>query len=211
MRALHLFIAKLLRVDINHLLGIIIAKVANLKKKIVMIGDPAVGKTSLINRFVSNVFGDEYLSTIGTKITKKIVKVPNTNRKKGLFGFKGPEMYEITFSIWDVAGQKTFISIKDSYYRGAKGAIIVCDLTRKETLKNMPKMVASLKKVAGDIPLVFCANKADLKDKREFQLRDVAKVALPHKAPYYLTSAKTGANVEKAFKDLGKAMVKEGN
>jgi len=185
------------------------SSIQEIKKKVVMVGDPAVGKTSLINRFVSSVFGDEYLSTIGTKITKKIVRVQNKNRKKGIFGFKGPEHYELNMSIWDVAGQKTFIKIADSYYRGAKGALVVCDLTRRESLDNLPKLIADVKRVAGPIPIVVCGNKSDLAGQLKFGSTEIARTALPHGATYYLTSAKTGANVERAFKDLAQAMVKD--
>ena len=86
--------------------------------KICIVGDPAVGKTSLIRRFVFDKYDDKYISTLGTKISKKDVLY---NDKK----------IEMTMMIWDVIGQQSFKSIHKSAFKGAKGAFIVCDLTRK--------------------------------------------------------------------------------
>ena len=94
-------------------------------KKIVVLGDPAVGKTSLIRRFVINAFDDKYLTTIGAKIVKKEVQLRSGGAKPDI---------DVTLMIWDVAGQKTLGNVKQAYYRGSEGAIIVCDITRRETL-----------------------------------------------------------------------------
>ena len=90
-------------------------------KKIVVLGDPAVGKTSLIRRFVINAFDDKYLTTIGAKIVKKEIQLRSGGAKPDI---------DVTLMIWDVAGQKTLGNVKQAYYRGSEGAMIVCDITR---------------------------------------------------------------------------------
>ena len=97
----------------------------SLKVKICLVGDSAVGKTSLIRRYVMDIFDDKYLSTLGTKVSKKQVIIKNEDREVAF-----------TFSIWDVLGQKDFKKIQNLAFRGSKGAMLVCDLTRKDTLEN---------------------------------------------------------------------------
>lgn len=179
-----------------------------LKKKICMIGAPAVGKTSLINRFVSNVFGDEYLSTVGTKITSTTIKIPPPKgyKPKGLFA-KPPKLFNFTFTIWDIAGQKSFYKIKDTYYRGAKGAFVVCDLTRKTTFDELPKMVSGLYKITGVIPIILIGNKDDLVGRFQVTPADLAKLAGNYKAPSFTSSAKTGKNVGVAFRKLAEMLI----
>ena len=84
-----------------------------IKRKICLLGTPGVGKTSLINRYVSNIFGDEYLSTIGTKVTKKSIYFPHPKpqKKKGIFGKKGPETIKLDLNIWAVEGKTYGIAV----------------------------------------------------------------------------------------------------
>ena len=168
-----------------------------LTKKISLLGDPAVGKTSLIQRFVYDAFDDRYLSTIGAKITKKTQtfmpdKYPNLSQDTNL-----------TFLIWDIAGQKAFKSVHQAYYRGSEGALIVCDITRRETLDNMLDWISELYKVVGNVPALILINKYDLKDQVSFGEKEINSVASQVRIPYYFTSAKTGHNVEAAFQTLG--------
>lgn len=168
-----------------------------LTKKISLLGDPAVGKTSLIQRFVYDAFDDRYLSTIGAKITKNtqaftLDKYPKLSQDTNL-----------TFLIWDIAGQKAFKSVHQAYYRGSEGALIVCDITRRETLDNMLEWISELYKVVGNVPALLLINKYDLKDQVSFGEQEINSVASQVRIPYYFTSAKTGHNVEAAFKTLG--------
>ena len=165
-------------------------------KKICMLGDPAVGKTSLIRKFVYDMFDDKYLVTLGAKVTKKVINFGNNGKN-----------YEIKLMIWDIAGQKTFGSIKSAYYRGAEGVLMVCDITRKETAINLETWVKSLFDVTKEIPIVFLANKSDLKDQAEFGNDEMSYIADYYKAPHFFTSAHTGQNVEKVFNMLGQKMV----
>jgi len=172
-----------------------------LKKKILLLGDGAVGKTSLIGRFVVDKYDDKYLMTLGTKVTKKDLQIKS--KKTG-------ETVDITLMIWDILGQKQFRKIQASAYQGAKGALIVSDITRKETLNSMREWRKSLYDVAGPVPVVFLANKSDLVDNYEFTEEDLKEICEKLKASYLLTSALSGLNVDKAFKRIARLIVKKG-
>ncbi|MEM2899448.1 MAG: Rab family GTPase [Thermoplasmata archaeon] len=151
-------------------------------RKVCMVGDPAVGKTSLIRRFVLDSFSDKYLATIGTKVTKKELKIGND---------------EIKLMIWDVLGQE-HTRLKSVYFKGAKGALIVCDLSREDTIDGLSEWTEKFYEVAGKVPVVFIGNKADLAHDDYFE----KKVPRIPNSLYLKTSAKTGENVEKAFRKL---------
>lgn len=174
--------------------------ITKLSKKICLLGNPAVGKTSLIRAFVYETFEDEYISTIGSKVSKKEVE---------FFDEEAKRYFEVSLIIWDIAGQQTFKHVKQAYYRGAKGAIVVADVTRVTTLQSIEDWIKSLTEVVGDVPLVILLNKTDLIDQIKFSLADVQDMALKYRAKSLLASAKTGKNVERAFLDLAKMMVSE--
>jgi small GTP-binding protein len=161
-----------------------------------MLGDPSVGKTSLIRRFVIDEFSDNYLSTIGTKVSEKELKM----KKDG---------QNIVFHlvIWDIAGQQSFTSVAPSLFKGCQGALIICDVTRKQTLDDLHNWIYNLEKTAGKVPYVVLVNKWDLSDRKAFELVDVERVAQGHESCCLHTSAKTGHNVEAAFKRLGEMML----
>ena len=169
--------------------------VQEFNKKIVLIGNPGVGKTSLIRRFVENSFSDKYIHTIGTKITKRVLEFPDLDSRAVLL-------------IWDIVGQKS-LALLDSYFRGAAGVLAVCDITRDETLKSLDDWVGNLHKVAGDVPVVLLGNKSDLGESALLDEQSCAIAARRFKAPYYMTSAKTGANVELAFNAIGRMVLGE--
>lgn len=164
-----------------------------MKVKVCFIGDAGVGKTSLIKRFVLDVFDDRYIATIGTKVTKKIVDVDGKTK--------------VMMLVWDIMGQKGFRELlREAYFFGAHGAIAVCDLTNKETLEELRYWIKALTDVAGDVPIVFAGNKADLENDRVIKEQDLQELATKYKAQAFLTSAKTGQNVETVFKALAEAM-----
>ncbi|HKZ23184.1 MAG TPA: Rab family GTPase [Thermoplasmata archaeon] len=177
------------------------------KKKVVLLGDSAVGKTSLIKRFVLDAFEDSYVATVGSKVTKKELAIPRPDKTVNL-----------TMMIWDLLGQEGYTSFHTWTFQGVYGAILVADLTRRETLDNLERYwIPALVRVADPVPLVFAANKADLSD-RAFDLEDVEAIAAKHNAGLYgvlpsglstcyATSAKTGENVERAFESLGHFML----
>ncbi|MFH0815351.1 MAG: Rab family GTPase [Methanobacteriota archaeon] len=161
--------------------------------KFALVGDPMVGKTSLVTRFVIDKYDDSYIQTIGAKVMKKIVKI-----KTGA----GTEV--VAMMVWDVMGQKHFKIIESVAFAHVKGALVVCDCTRKETLDNASYWVESLWKVSGEVPIIILGNKSDLEGEAAFDENDVAELAKKYQCGYHLTSAKTGANVELAFEQLAK-------
>jgi small GTP-binding protein len=169
-------------------------EVKSWKMKVCLIGDAAVGKTSLVHKFVLDKFDDAYIATLGTKTSKKSILISN-----------GSASYHLTLMIWDILGQKYFDSLQKVAYQGANGAFIVLDLTRKETLESFEQWLMSLYKVAGVIPIVVLGNKNDLTT--EFGEEEIKKLVADYGFPFFFTSAKTGDNVNIAFKTLGKSMI----
>ncbi len=108
--------------------------------------------------------------------------------------------------IWDILGQRTFPKLKESAYKGSNGAFVVLDLTKRDTLETFETWLLSLYKVSGEIPVIVLANKNDLKG--EFGKKEIEKLVEVYGFPFYLTSAKTGKNVNEAFHTLGKMMLK---
>src|SRR6058998_2041779 len=166
----------------------------HVKAKVCLVGDIAVGKTSLIKRFVLDAFDDRYIATIGTKVTKKTAAV--TWRGK-------PATMDIV--IWDIMGEKGFRQLlKESYFEGAHGVLAVCDLTRRDTLSDLYGWIDLVEANCTNAPFVFLGNKADLKAKVVVQEAELAAVAEPLNATWMLTSAKSGLGVEQAFEGLAR-------
>jgi small GTP-binding protein len=172
-----------------------------IQKKIILLGDGAVGKTSLIRRFVVDKFDDEYIVTIGSKITAKDLQM-NVNG----------EMVYLKLQIWDILGQKGYTKLHNSSFRGTDGVFFVADITRKETLQNLESYwIPEVLNIAGAVPFIIMANKSDLIRKAEFNENDLKQFTSKHKAPFYLTSAKNGENVKRAFEAIGRRMLKLGS
>ncbi|UCF08623.1 MAG: GTP-binding protein [Thermoplasmata archaeon] len=172
----------------------------NVRTKICLVGDGGVGKTSLIGRYVYDIFNDRYLPTIGTKVTRKelVLRYPTNNLQ-----------IKMDAMIWDIMGQKLFKSLlHESYFIGARGIIAVCDLTDKQTLLGLIDWVKSVNEVVGRVPLVVLANKSDLDYNIELSDDEIRAIAKHLKAPYIYTSARTGENVADAFVILAREMIK---
>lgn len=168
-------------------------------KKITLAGDGMVGKTSLIRRYVLEQFSDKYIVTIGTKVSKKDLKVKH-----------GGQDIDLTFMIWDIMGLTGYHSqLHKNNFKGAKGALVVADLTRLDTLISLGQWAQQIEDIAGDIPLIFLINKVDLREKAEFTEDDVLEEVKKHNAQHLFTSAKTGENVEKAFSLLAGKMLEQ--
>ena len=165
-------------------------------KKICLLGDFSVGKTSLVRRFVYNLFDDKYISTIGVKVSRKTVAVP---REQGIV--------DLTMMLWDLAGSEEFNQVRASYLRGTAGAVLVCDLTRSETLDAIQTYIDDLHRISPNAHLVLAANKCDLVDQQQLTKEEIAALAQTIHAPHYITSAKTGDTVEDLFRDLGGMLV----
>jgi len=158
--------------------------------KLCLLGDGAVGKTSLVRRFVFDVFDDKYLMSFGTKVSKKSLKVGEAN---------------LDLMIWDILGQKSQESLHAAYYRGASGALAVCDFTRPETMRNLREWLDSFRSVVGDMPVIILGNKMDLE--KAFTSVELEAFAKEVGCRSLETSAKTGLNVESAFQELGKTVM----
>ena len=167
------------------------------KMKICLVGEPAVGKTSMIRRFVMDKFDDKYLTTIGTKVSKKEVVLDDGTK--------------VVLMVWDIMGQPSFRQmLKESYFYGANGVIAVTDITRRETLDAMPDWIGTIKSVVEkDVPVVFIGNKWDLKDAAQFGEDDLKQLADMNNGTYFLTSAKTGEHVNETFTYLAEEIVKK--
>ena len=170
-------------------------EVREMMKKMCVIGDAAVGKTSLIKRFVVGDFDDRYIETIGTKTTAKHLDIR-----------RGDETTYLKLQIWDILGTKGHARIQKKAYKGADGAFLVVDLTRRESLYSFDLWLHSLYEVTGEIPVVVLANKNDLKT--DFEPDRIKELADDYGFPYFFTSAKTGKNVNDAFNVVGEMMVK---
>jgi len=164
--------------------------------KIVLLGNPGVGKSSLITRFVHNRFSSSYLMTIGVDILSKQL-------------FVGKD--EVLFLISDIGGQERFASVREKFYRGAKGCLLVFDLTRENTLYALREWKKGLDSVEEDVIYFVVGNKADLKDQivveKDEALEIVKELELPE-STFFITSAKTGEHVEEAFATFAKELIK---
>jgi len=167
-----------------------------LSKKVCLLGDFAVGKTSMVRRFVYDLFEDKYLSTIGVKVSRKVVAVPRDGAT-----------IELTIMLWDLADSKEFDSIRVSYLRGTTGAVAVCDLTRPSTVDGLYKYSRDLRAINPEAHLILAANKTDLTDQQAVTAAQIEAAALNIKAPFYLTSARTGENVDQVFRHLARLLV----
>jgi small GTP-binding protein len=168
--------------------------------KICLIGDAAVGKTSLIRRYVFNEYDDKYIITIGAKVTKKELRVRLP---------KKDELVDVELMIWDIIGQKGFRKLlKDAYFNGAHGVIGVCDNTRESTLLSLDSWMDVVYGVVEEVPTVFLGNKCDLEDEQQIGLNEINSLASGYeKSASYLSSAKTGLNVDLAFEVLSKKIL----
>jgi len=172
-------------------------EVQRIKTKVCLVGEAAVGKTSLIRRFVQDEFDDRYITTLGAKVSKKEMAFDVADRDVKI---------QMDMTIWDIMGEKGFRDLlKEAFFHGAKGVLAVCDLTRYSTLKELDDWVQSVFNVVGEIPVVYAVNKIDLKDEVMILYGDkeIEQAARAFEAPFFYASAKTGDNVEFVFRRLG--------
>jgi small GTP-binding protein len=162
-----------------------------LHKKVCMLGSFAVGKTSLILRFVESIFSDRYLTTVGVKIDKKVGSV---------------EGQDVTLMLWDLYGEDEFQKMRMSYLRGASGYLLVADGTRGASLDKALTIRQEAEKIFGATPFVVALNKCDLTEDWEISAEREADLA-GSASKVIRTSAKTGEGVEFAFQSLVKAML----
>ena len=156
-----------------------------IRKKILLLGDFSVGKTSLVRRYVDGAFDDKYLTTIGVKISKKLLTISGV---------------ECELLIWDVEGSTPSKKISLGYYRGASGAILVSDITRRDTVKGLEEHKTVFLSENPDAEFVVAYNKSDA-------LNEIAKENIELDEDTFLTSAKDDTNVEALFLRLVEKML----
>jgi small GTP-binding protein len=160
-------------------------------KKVCMLGGYAVGKTSLVKRFVHGIFSDRYLTTIGVKIEKKTVQVEND---------------DLSLVIWDLAGENGFEKVRLSYLRGASGYLLVADGTRAASLETAIGVHEKAQKTLGDVPFLLLMNKCDLREQWTVTDSDIEDLR-DRGWQVLLTSAKDNVAVEEAFSRLSRHML----
>ncbi len=168
------------------------------KFKICLVGEEAVGKTSLIHRFVSGAFDESYIRTLGAVVSKKTVSL----------GSMSGRPVNVDMMILDIMGKRTFLQLfKEAYFHGAKGILAVFDVTRKASLHDLTKWIDGVRDSVGPIPVYTLGNKVDLVERREVEEKEASDVLRSYECPILYTSAKTGANVEQAFQSLANTIV----
>ncbi|AFY53550.1 small GTP-binding protein domain protein [Rivularia sp. PCC 7116] len=173
---------------------------STISNKICLIGDFGVGKTSLIRRFVDRQFSDKYLSTVGVKISRKSIEVTDKQRQ---------EHIALQLLIWDIEGSTKFKRVSASYFQGAKGAIIVGDVTRPESLENLSEHIQAFLKVNPKGKTAIALNKSDLID-AEYLDKYCQLYSFNDNESFvstFASSAKTGENVDKIFQSLAHSMI----
>ena len=166
----------------------------NWQFKIIVVGDATVGKTSIILRFTDNAFNRNYMVTLGVHVSNKIVKIESSN---------------IQLVLWDIAGQSKFTLMRTAFYQGAKGVLLVFDLTNLESFHSVKNWYDDVKKyVNEEITGFIIGNKNDLFNERKVSSDEARKLAYELNLQYFETSALTGANVKESFENLAKYLYK---
>jgi len=164
--------------------------------KVIVIGDPAVGKTSLLTNFASDQFEEKYLPTVGVSILKKPIELEDKDTTVNLL-------------FWDIAGQPQFYMLQRPYFNGADGMLLVFDMTRTSTFSNINNWYsAAVKNGLSGIPRILIGNKVDLKEERKIILPMAEHLSEKLNAPYFETSALTGENVKVVFHKIAELVYK---
>jgi small GTP-binding protein len=164
--------------------------------KVLLIGAPAVGKTSILYKYVRNEFAQDYITTIGTNFLTKQIKIEKKDNVK--------------LVIWDIAGQKRFKTLRKEFYIGTNGALVIFDITRYATFEEIEEWTSEMFEILQkNIPFVLLGNKSDLIKEigRTFEIDTAKDFAEKHRSRYIETSAKTGENIEEAFIELANLMI----
>lgn len=155
-------------------------------RKICMLGEFGVGKTSLVARYVRNTFSDRYLSTVGVKVDSKTLDVPGEPSRR--------------LVIWDIEGNAGLTSRSSAYLRGSSGLLLVADGMRAPTLRVATRLLDQARELLPGVPAVLIVNKLDLLERWEVSAAEIARVR--ETVPVHVVSARTGDSVEAAFSEL---------
>ena len=156
--------------------------------KIILVGDTSVGKTNIISKYLKNLFQEDFSATIGVEFSHKQFLIDN---------------HKIKAQIWDTAGQERYRSITSAYYKGAKGCLIVYDITRKATFESVDRWLADVKGSSDNkLSIILLGNKCDNESERKVSKEEGEEKAKYHNVAFLETSALNGTNIEKAFQEL---------
>nr|XP_046176710.1 ras-related protein Rab-4B-like [Oncorhynchus gorbuscha] len=161
--------------------------------KFLVIGSAGSGKSCLLHQFIENKFKQDSSHTIGVEFGSRVVMVAGKTVK---------------LQIWDTAGQERFRSVTRSYYRGAAGALLVYDITSRETYNSLTNWLTDARTLASpNIVIILCGNKKDLEADREVTFLEASIFAQENEVMFLETSALTGENVEEAFLKCGRTII----
>ena len=156
--------------------------------KIVLIGDTSVGKTNILSKYLTDEFDAKSKATVGVEFGVKNFKIENNIVK---------------VQIWETAGEERYRSITNAYYKGAKGSLLVYDITNKKSFENVEKWISDLKANADeDISMILLGNKTDLEDKRVVTTEEGKNKAEFYNLTFMETSALNGNNIREAYNEL---------
>lgn len=169
----------------------------DLKAKAILLGNPTVGKTSLLSRYIDNIFPKQYNPTIGANFLVKGMRIESH-----------PEIENLSVYWWDLGGQIDKIFLTEYYFVGANGAMIIFDITEKDSFKNLEFWINQMKRNSGEIPFIIVGNKIDKDEHREVKEDVSKKIKNLYNCHYIETSAKSNLNVDKAFELLIELIIK---
>ena len=153
--------------------------------KVVLVGDSFVGKTNIMSKYLKNEFHEDSKATVGVEFGSRQFNI---------------EGHVVKAQIWDTAGQERYKAITSAYYKGAKGAFVVYDITRKESFENVSKWAEQLKSTADkNLTIIIVGNKTDLEDQRQVTSEEGQNKANSLESAFIETSAASGSNLDKAF------------
>lgn len=162
------------------------------KYKLVFLGEQAVGKTSVITRFMYDTFDNNYQATIGIDFLSKTFYLEDRT---------------VRLQLWDTAGQERFRSLIPSYIRDSSGAIVVYDITNRHSFLNTSKWIEDVRSERGsDVIIVLVGNKTDLNDRRQVSTEEGEEKAKENGVMFFETSAKAGTNIKALFRQLAQAL-----
>jgi hypothetical protein len=156
-----------------------------------MVGAFATGKTSLVAKYVHSIFSENYQTTVGVKIDKKIVNIGGN---------------ELSLILWDLYGEDDFQKLRLSYLRGSSAYLLVVDGTRHETLEKAFSLQSKVEESIGNVPFLLVINKSDLTDEWEIEIEEMDKI-IERGWTVIQTSAKTGLGVEEIFQNIAEKIM----
>ncbi|MHA1272752.1 MAG: Rab family GTPase [Promethearchaeota archaeon] len=173
--------------------------------KVILLGNPGVGKTSLLSQYVDGIFPKEYVQTTGANFLIKEMEIADLIEKVNI---KNPKIKEdlakkgFTLYFWDIGGQHDKLFANEYFFYQAIGGLVVFNVTDYNSFIDIDFWISKMKELSGDIPYIIIGNKVDLEDKRAVKYEDIEKKARELGVKFFETSAKINKNVNEAFTDL---------